>query len=215
MLLHHKIRDIVTAFSEVLCIWLGNDPSVAIPPTKIEFERKKRLVEVQQRNHSPAQLQFLKRKSDELIGPVFLCRNSSLSTPTHQQSFQNQARNNFVSQATIKHSMHIQNRADGRCRTPTRYFQSSQQLEVFSPGFYPRLLPVPATHCVARLPVSSYPLPHVLSNESPARRNKGSAIIPINQGTTVWRMQCTHLARWHSWVQQQPRFFAELNKKLF
>lgn len=73
--LHGRLREMVAEFTDVFRTRLGNDPPVDVPPMKVEFDGLEKPVKVKQRTYSPAQLNFLKKKCEELVNLGFLYRN--------------------------------------------------------------------------------------------------------------------------------------------
>ncbi len=56
---------------------LRNDPPVDVEPMNIEFEGTTRPIKVSQRTYSPEQLDFLKKKVEELIDAGYITRNNA------------------------------------------------------------------------------------------------------------------------------------------
>ncbi len=54
-------------FKNVFRIRLGGDPPIDVPPMEIKFEKEERPAKVRQRTYSPEQLDFMKKKCDELL----------------------------------------------------------------------------------------------------------------------------------------------------
>ena len=65
--LHKQLQDLIFEFEEIFRTKLGKDPPVDMTPMIIEFENKEIPVKVRQRTYSPEQLDFLKKKCDQLI----------------------------------------------------------------------------------------------------------------------------------------------------
>eukprot|EP00171_Calliarthron_tuberculosum_P011216 IDg11216t1 len=70
------INDLVHEFKDIFRVRLGADPSVDVTPMTIEFDGPEKPVAVRNRNYSPQQLEFLKKKVDELENAGFIYRNT-------------------------------------------------------------------------------------------------------------------------------------------
>ncbi len=68
-------------FKDVFRIRLGADPPVDVPPMEIKFEKEERPLKVRQRTYSPEQLDFMKKKCDELLEVGYIYRNPSSKWP--------------------------------------------------------------------------------------------------------------------------------------
>lgn len=73
----NALRELVHQYKDIFRVRLGNDPPVDVPPMKIEFEKEERPIKVKQRTYSPEQLEFLKKKVDELIKAGFIYRSNN------------------------------------------------------------------------------------------------------------------------------------------
>ena len=75
--LRKELAEIVKEYSDIFGIKLGNDSPVDVSPMIIEIEGKEKPVKVCQRICSPEQLEFLKKKCDELVKAGFIYRNQN------------------------------------------------------------------------------------------------------------------------------------------
>ncbi len=69
--------DMLLEYKAIFSIRLGARSTDDVPPTEIKFEGMKHPVEVRQRTYSPEQLDFMKKKCDELLMVGFIYRNPS------------------------------------------------------------------------------------------------------------------------------------------
>ena len=71
-----SLFNLVMENEDIFRIRLGSDPPVDVPPMTIEFEGDEKPVAVRNRNCSPQQLDFLRKKVEELIQAGFIYRNT-------------------------------------------------------------------------------------------------------------------------------------------
>lgn len=70
---HHKsFVDLIQECKDIFRVWLGEDPPADVSPMVTEFENAERPVRVRQPTSSPPQLEFLKKKIDELATAGFI-----------------------------------------------------------------------------------------------------------------------------------------------
>eukprot|EP00171_Calliarthron_tuberculosum_P020848 IDg20848t1 len=62
-----NFKNLVKEFQDIFRVRLGADSYVDVPPMNIEFEGSEMPIKVRQRTYSPEQLEFMKKKCDELI----------------------------------------------------------------------------------------------------------------------------------------------------
>ena len=75
---HQDFRKLIFDYKDIFRIKLGNDPPVDVAPMTIEFDGKEKPVKVTTENlYSPEQLDFLKKKCEELVRAGYIYRNSS------------------------------------------------------------------------------------------------------------------------------------------
>jgi len=62
-----SFQEMVLSYKDIFRIRLGADPPVKVSPMEIKFEGPEKPVKVRQRTYSPEQLEFLKKKCDDLL----------------------------------------------------------------------------------------------------------------------------------------------------
>ena len=75
--LRPKLMSIVDTNADIFRARLGDDPPVKVRPMVIEFENEPKPIKVRQRTYSPEQLEFMKKKVEELIRIGYIHRNST------------------------------------------------------------------------------------------------------------------------------------------
>ena len=65
----------VLSYKDIFRIRLGEDPPVNVPPMEIKFEDSEKPVKVLERTYSPEQLEFLRKKCDDLLKAGYVYRN--------------------------------------------------------------------------------------------------------------------------------------------
>ncbi len=94
----------VLKYKDIFRIRLGADPPVNIPPMEIKFEYPERPVKVRQRTYSPEQLDFIKKKCDELLNVATSTATLRLNGPVLHSLFRRMVREDFVSPSTSARS---------------------------------------------------------------------------------------------------------------
>lgn len=114
------LQALVSEFKDIFRTHLGADPPVDVPPMVIELEDEERPVKVRQRTYSPTQLDFLKKKVEELVDIGCVYRNNAFKWTCAPLIVPKEGKEGFRFTVDLRPINAQTKRTSGLCLTLTR-----------------------------------------------------------------------------------------------
>ncbi len=196
--LKKSFGDIVLEYKDIFRICLGADPPVDVPPMEIKFEGTECLVKVQQRTYSPDQLDFMKKKCDELLKVGYFFRNPSSKWGCAPLIFPKDGLEEFRFTIDLPPSTPKPRSMCGRCLMRTHACQANWSIHLLPARCHTWLFAIPSRQKLAKASVIPYAFWVLHTEPRSTLCHELRLLLPIDDGIVVLSTRSVHLG-WTIW----------------